>query len=353
MDFLSLLSEETPDLVRHCVASYMKNNPGSDTSQAFAICVSTMQKAGYVQPGSMKLTAAGKGKEKSHETEPDAAAKMARYEKFLKAAREEVEQQELLAQQAKEPVKQQESQETPLTLLEEGLMSQIWANIKGRFQAYQDKKEIQVQLNKLHTSLESIQNIIDKIQKLSAKQGIPMLLSLQNTPYGFELTVTRKTRSATPPPAYPEPVSEAVLNEQLGGPGRPPLPVGSVRFWKKEGQHHAMVKIAEPDVWVYKKNKASDAPSLRGRKAPLGAVRAWKRRKVVKTGQGWRAHKAKYSQELPVQPLQPVQESTAPKRDQLRARLREASDSRAIQQESDKRTTIKQRLLQKSGENRG
>lgn len=89
MDLLHMLSEATPDLVRHCVGSYMAKNPGSDTGKAFAICVSTMQKAGYVKPGTIELTGAGKSKEKEHESEPDAAKKKARYEKFLAQAREE------------------------------------------------------------------------------------------------------------------------------------------------------------------------------------------------------------------------------------------------------------------------
>ncbi len=78
----------TPDLVRHCVAAVAKQY-GGDTSKAFAICVAQLQKAGYLKPGTMELTAAGKQKEKEHEAEPDAAKKMKAYEKLLKANRKE------------------------------------------------------------------------------------------------------------------------------------------------------------------------------------------------------------------------------------------------------------------------
>lgn len=77
----------TPDLVRHCVAAVAKEY-GGDVDKAFAICVAQLQKSGYLKPGTMELTAAGKAKEKEHEAEPDAKKKLAAYEKFLKAAKE-------------------------------------------------------------------------------------------------------------------------------------------------------------------------------------------------------------------------------------------------------------------------
>lgn len=77
----------TPDLVRHCVAAVAKKD--GDTEKAFAICVSQLQKNGYLEPGTMKLTAEGRAKEKEHEAEPDAAKKLASYEKILKAARKD------------------------------------------------------------------------------------------------------------------------------------------------------------------------------------------------------------------------------------------------------------------------
>jgi hypothetical protein len=77
----------TPDLVRHCVAAVAAKD--GDTERAFAICVSQLQQNGYLEPGTMKLTAAGRAKEKEHEAEPDAAKKLASYEKILKAARKE------------------------------------------------------------------------------------------------------------------------------------------------------------------------------------------------------------------------------------------------------------------------
>lgn len=78
----------TPDLVRHCVAAVAKQY-GGDTSKAFAICVAQLQKNGYLKPGTMELTAAGKKKEKEHEAEPDAEKKLKAYEKLLKANRKE------------------------------------------------------------------------------------------------------------------------------------------------------------------------------------------------------------------------------------------------------------------------
>lgn len=77
----------TPDLVRHCVAAVAKEY-GGDVDRAFAICVATLQKAGYLKKGTMELTAAGKAKEKEHEKEPDAKKKLKAYEDFLKAAKE-------------------------------------------------------------------------------------------------------------------------------------------------------------------------------------------------------------------------------------------------------------------------
>ena len=77
----------TPDLVRHCVAAVAAKD--GDTERAFAICVSQLQKNGYLEPGTMKLTAAGRAKEKEHEAEPDAKKKLASYEKLLKAARKD------------------------------------------------------------------------------------------------------------------------------------------------------------------------------------------------------------------------------------------------------------------------
>jgi predicted nucleic acid-binding Zn-ribbon protein len=77
-----------PDLVRHAVVAIAKQY-GGDTDKAFAIAVAQMQKSGYLEKGSMKLTAAGKKKEKEHESDPDFKSKMAEYEKLLKANRKE------------------------------------------------------------------------------------------------------------------------------------------------------------------------------------------------------------------------------------------------------------------------
>ena len=138
------------------------------------------------------------------------------------------------------------------------------------------------------------------------------------------------------PKAKPSRVAEnaSIRMDEAVGPGRPALPVGSVRFWEKEGQRVAMVKIAQPDVWVHKKKRASAAPSLRGHKAAVGTVRAWKRRKVVKTGAGWIRHSAKTSQESATTPQANLQEQKEASRARLRDRLLAASDSRVIAQEA-------------------
>lgn len=81
-----LMNEATPDLVRHCVRAVGKKH-GGDVSRAFAICNAQLQKAGYLKPNSMELTAKGKAREKQHDTDPDADAKFSEYEKMLKAAK--------------------------------------------------------------------------------------------------------------------------------------------------------------------------------------------------------------------------------------------------------------------------
>lgn len=81
-----LLTEATPSLVKHCVNRVAKRY-GGDTERAFAICVSSMQKAGYLEPGSMQLTAKGKKKSAAHASEPDAEKKVKSYEKLLKKAK--------------------------------------------------------------------------------------------------------------------------------------------------------------------------------------------------------------------------------------------------------------------------
>lgn len=80
-----LLSEATPDLVRHCVRSVGQKY--NDVSRAFAICTAQLQKTGYLKAGTTELTAKGKAKEKEHAADPDAASKNAEYEKMLKQAR--------------------------------------------------------------------------------------------------------------------------------------------------------------------------------------------------------------------------------------------------------------------------
>lgn len=83
-----LLDEATPSLIKHCVRKVAKKYDG-DTQRAFAICVAQMQQGGYLEPGSMKLTAKGKQRSSRHAQEPDAAKKVKGYELLLKKAKKE------------------------------------------------------------------------------------------------------------------------------------------------------------------------------------------------------------------------------------------------------------------------
>lgn len=77
---------ETPSFVKHCVRAVAPKY-GGDTSRAFAICISQMQKAGLIHPGSKELTAAGRKAAKKHSREKGHAMKVAEYEGLLKRAR--------------------------------------------------------------------------------------------------------------------------------------------------------------------------------------------------------------------------------------------------------------------------
>lgn len=85
----------TPPLLRRCVAGLVAK--GTDTSAAFAICVASLQKHGLLQPGSVKLTAKGKKRQRSRVQQPDHKDKMGDYERALKRARKT---EEALVQEA-------------------------------------------------------------------------------------------------------------------------------------------------------------------------------------------------------------------------------------------------------------
>ena len=155
-----LLQEATPLMLKHCVAAVAPKY-GGDTSRAFAICVATLQKAGYLKKGTMELTDAGQAKQAEHEREPDRSVKFEKYEKLLKQARESIEEAYVVSAQSK-------------------------------------------------------------------KTSTPKKSSSRST--------KKKQRSR----------------------GRPALPVGSVRRWKKRGQVQAMVKVSKnPPRWVVKKRQYS------------------------------------------------------------------------------------------------
>ena len=358
-----LLAEATPDLVRHCVGSYMASNPGSDTSQAFAICVSTMQKAGYVEPGSLKLTGAGETKEKEHENEKDAGKKKARYEKFLKAARESVEAEE---------------DEIGITeALAEGVATGALGAALGHYatraaaRVYHDSK---MNGDPHHHAAELMKKVskqeVDDIDTKGAakhKRGIlrgaaagAALFLGQDAIVGAGIGAVHGTHVARlkalerlkernpeafakarklaglAPAEEPKTAEESsifeiealLLEGQPRGPGRPSVPVGTVRHWTKEGHTTAMVKVGEPSVWIHKKQKASAHPGSHvGHAVRPGTVRRWKKRTMVKVSAGhWVTHKAKHSQEDTNVPTAPV---ITEGRARLRDRLIEKSNQAA------------------------
>lgn len=446
---LADMNEAVPNLVRHCVASYMSKNPGKSTKDAFPICVSTMQKAGYVEPGSLALTKVGQSRETEHEAEPDAAKKMNRYHGFLKQAREEalafeqlrVVQEEmsliaeehfpsvqavpgevkaavvswgrrsakafmvtLLRERGLEPqkslgetiaktlwgllkigaagaigamfggvaslalptaeivrqgiergIESARESEIPAVMKEalryvataqkeaeragdemtalfyEGLLAGLLdyqktiresapegasnvvvdesllnegklANFADSFVAlisrWFDKrkatKEMKVQLNKLNVSLMQVKQTMAKIEAMAQKLGMDVRVDVNSTPMGLEMRVVHGGVTPAQLPAAPT-IRENLEEARLRSVGRPSLPIGAIRRWKKEGKTYAMVKVAEPSVWIHKKNTEE-----RGSKAGLrrGAVRNWRRGAMIKLAPGrWVRKKGKYSHE--------------------------------------------------------
>jgi hypothetical protein len=75
-----------PDYLQRCVADLV--DQGKDLSAAFAICTSTMQKAGYLTKGAgMKQTEKGAKRAAEFAKQPDNKGKLAKYEKAVKAGR--------------------------------------------------------------------------------------------------------------------------------------------------------------------------------------------------------------------------------------------------------------------------
>lgn len=74
--------------LKNCVTSVAAKY-GGDTSRAFAICTTSLQKAGELKPGSQELTAKGKKMAKKLARSKGADAIVADYEKALAAGREE------------------------------------------------------------------------------------------------------------------------------------------------------------------------------------------------------------------------------------------------------------------------
>ena len=75
-----------PDYLQRCVVDL--TDQGKDLSGAFAICTSTMQKAGYLTKGAgMKQTEKGAKRAAEFAKQPDNKGKLAKYEKAVKAGR--------------------------------------------------------------------------------------------------------------------------------------------------------------------------------------------------------------------------------------------------------------------------
>lgn len=77
-----------PDYLQRCVADLV--DQGKDLSAAFAICTSTMQKAGYLTKGpGMEQTAKGEKRARQFAQQGDNKKKLAAYERAVKAGRKE------------------------------------------------------------------------------------------------------------------------------------------------------------------------------------------------------------------------------------------------------------------------
>lgn len=62
--------DPTPELVDHVAAAIMKQHPEYTREQAYAIAVKQLQRTGYLQPGTMKLTAKGRRRSSYHSGHP-------------------------------------------------------------------------------------------------------------------------------------------------------------------------------------------------------------------------------------------------------------------------------------------
>lgn len=79
------------DLLRRCVSAVTDKDGDTSregVSRAFAICTASLQRKGYMKPGTDKLTGKGAARTREKRKEPENAEKMRRYELVLKAAKE-------------------------------------------------------------------------------------------------------------------------------------------------------------------------------------------------------------------------------------------------------------------------
>jgi hypothetical protein len=77
---------QTPVVLKRCVAD-VASQYGGDTDKAFAICVSSLQKSGRLEPGTVTPTPLGKKVSKEKSKESDEKSKVSKYEKLLKRAK--------------------------------------------------------------------------------------------------------------------------------------------------------------------------------------------------------------------------------------------------------------------------
>lgn len=82
--------KKMPEFMRRCVSA-VAGEKGLPVDRAFAICTAQSQKYGYLEPGTHKATGKGRALSRKHKRQPEHDAKIARYERQLKAARQDEE----------------------------------------------------------------------------------------------------------------------------------------------------------------------------------------------------------------------------------------------------------------------
>lgn len=81
------MSKKLPLSVKRCVYEVVKER-GKGVREAFGICVSTYQKNGTLEPGSLRLTEKGKVLEREHREREKREPKLKGYKELLRKERE-------------------------------------------------------------------------------------------------------------------------------------------------------------------------------------------------------------------------------------------------------------------------